>query len=86
MLEAGHVIVRQIEWHVGISVVDSTKFTSFKVGLQVVLYNWGLNVSCVLSTSSLTIDAVTKGEDIVVDLVLECVWAHIDHTVLSSNT
>merc|ERR1719231_396028 len=78
VLEATHVGVAKVEWQVGISVVYSAQLSSFKVGLNVVLNNWVLNVGSVLSPSRLSINAITKCEDVIKSLVLKGVWANID--------
>ena len=86
MLEACHVRVTNQEWHVGVTVVYCTELSSIEVCLQVVLHDWSLNVSSVLGTGGLTIDAISECEDVIESLVLQSVWADIDHTILSCNT
>ena len=86
MLEACHVGVADQEWHVGVTVVYCTELSSVEVCLQVVLHDWSLYVSSVLGTGGLTIDAISECEDVIESLVLESVWAHINHTILSCNT
>ena len=86
MLEACHIGVTEQEWHVGVTVVDGAELSAIKECLQVVLHDWCLHMSSMLSTGSLTIDAISEGEDVVESLVLESVGTHIDHTIFSSNT
>jgi hypothetical protein len=86
MLEASHVGVAEHEWQVRVAIVDSTKLLTLKECLNVVFDNWSLNVSGVLSSCSLTVNAVTESENVVESLMLKSVWAYIDHTVLSRNT
>lgn len=86
VLEAAHVGMAEIEWHVGVAVVNSTQLLALQEGLHVVLHNWCLCVGSVLSPCDLAVNAVTKSEDIIVSLMLQSVWAHINHAVFTGNS
>lgn len=86
MLEAGHVRVAEIEWQVSISIIDSAELFTLKVRSKIVLNNRSLMLGSDLGPGSLTVNAVTEGENVIVSLVLESVWANIDHSVGSGDT
>ena len=85
VLEACHVRVTDQEWHVGVAIIDSAKLLTFKISLNVVFHDWGLNVGGMLRSSGLAINAITESKDVGESLVLEGVWAHINHTIVASD-
>ena len=87
VLEAGGVGVREVEWHIGESIIDGIALFTFKELLQVVLDNWALSVSGVLGSSGLSLDAISEGEDVLKSRVLKGVWVHINKSgVVSDST
>ena len=87
VLEAGGVRVREVEWHIGESIIHSVALFALEELLQVVLDNWALGVGSMLSSSDLSLDAVTEGEDVLESGVLESVWVHIHKSrVISDST
>ena len=85
VLEAAHVRVSEVEWHIGVSVVDCTELFSFEEGLYIVLHDRCLNVGSVLSPRRLSIDAITESKNVGISLMLESVRANINHSILSGN-
>mgnify|MGYP006866641861 CR=1 FL=1 len=86
VLEVGSMGVRKVEWHVGVSIVDSIQLLSVHEPLQVVFDNWALSVGCVLSSCSLSLDSITESEDVLESLMLEGVWVHINQASVVSDT
>ena len=86
MLEAGGVRVREVEWHVGVSIINGVAFSSFQKLLNVVFHDWALGMSSVLSSGGLSLDAVAESEDVFESGVLKSVWVYIDHTSGVSDT
>lgn len=79
--------MRQVEWHVRVSIVDSVELLSFHELLQVLLHNWDLSVGGVLGSSSLSLDAISESEDVLESLMLKSVWVHVNETrVISDST
>lgn len=85
VLEAAHVGVAEVEWHVGVAIVDSTQLLALKEGLHVVLDDGRLDVGGMLSPCGLAVNAVAESEDVIVSLVLQGVGAHIDQAVFAGN-
>ena len=77
VLEASSVGVRQVEWHVRESIIDSVALRARQELLDIVLDNWALSVGCVLGSSCLSLDAVSEGEDVLESGVLQSVWVHV---------
>jgi hypothetical protein len=50
------------------------------------LYNWLLSNCSALSSGGLSSNAISKSEDILISLVLECVWVHIDKASAISDS
>ena len=87
VLEAGGVGVREVEWHIGESIIDGVAFLTLHELLQVVLDNWALGVGSMLSSSDLSLDAITEGEDVLESGMLKSVWVHINKSgVVSDST
>lgn len=86
VLEAGHVRVTNEEWHISVAIIYSTKLPTLEVCLHIIFHNWCLGVGGMLSSSGLTINAITKSENVGESLVLESIWANVDHTVSTRDT
>jgi hypothetical protein len=87
VLEASGVRVREVEWHVRISIVHSVALFSFHELLHVVLNDWALSVGGVLGSSGLSLDAISESEDVLESRVLKSVWVHVNHAgVVSDST
>ena len=86
VLEASHVRVTNEEWHIGVAIIYSTKLSTLKVCLHIMFHNWCLSVGGMLSSSGLTINAITKSENVSESLVLQSIWANVDHTVFTRDT
>ena len=87
VLEASGVRVRQVEWHVRVSIIDSIALFSFHELLHVVLHNWALSMGGVLGSSSLSLDAISESEDVLESRVLKSVWVHVNESgVISDST
>ena len=84
--EAGGVGVREVEWHVGVSVVDAVQLLALHEGLYVVLHDWALGEGGMLCSSGVHIDGISKGENVGKSLVLKGVWVDINESIGSSNT
>lgn len=80
VLEAGGMRVRKVEWHVCESIVDRIALFSLEELLQIVLHDWALSVGGMLGSCDLSLDAISKGENVLKSLVLESVWVHIDES------
>ena len=86
VLEVRSMGVRKVEWHVGVSIVDSIQLLSVHEPLQVVFDNWALSVGSVLSSCCLSLDSITESEDVLESLMLEGVWVHINQASVVSDT
>ena len=56
--------MREVEWHISESIIDGIALLTLEELLQVVLDNWALSVGSMLSSSDLSLDAVTEGKDV----------------------
>ena len=87
VLEAGGVRVREVEWHISESIIDGIALLTLEELLQVVLDNWALSVGSMLSSSDLSLDAVTEGKDVLESGMLKSVWVHVNKSgVISDST
>ena len=87
VLEAGGVRVREVEWHISESIIDGIALLTLEELLQVVLDNWALSVGGMLSSSDLSLDAVTEGKDVLESGMLKSVWVHVNKSgVISDST
>ena len=87
VLEAGGMRVREVEWHISESIIDGIALLTLEELLQVVLDNWALSVGSMLSSSDLSLDAVTEGKDVLESGMLKSVWVHINKSgVISDST
>lgn len=87
MLEAGSMRVREVEWHVGVSIIDSIAFFTLEELLDVMLDNWALSVGGMLGSCDLSLDGISEGEDVLESGVLKSVWVHVNQsTVVSDST
>ena len=50
------------------------------------LDNWALSMGSVLSSCDLSLDAVTKGEDVLESRMLKSVWVHVNETGIVSDS
>ena len=79
VLEAVGIGVREIEWHVGITIVDSIKLFAFHELMNVVLDHRTLSHSSNLSSCCFSLDAVTESKDVLKSTMLKSIWVHINH-------
>lgn len=86
VLEAVSIRVAEIEWHVRVSIVDTVQLLTIHELLNVVLDNWVLGMSSMLSSSGISLNAVTKSKDILESSVLESVWVDIDEASVVGNS
>jgi hypothetical protein len=86
VLEAGGVRVREVEWHISESIIDGIALLTLKELLQVVLDNWALSVGGMLSSSDLSLDAVTEGKDVLESGMLKSVWVHVNKSGMISDS
>ena len=66
VLEVGSVGVGHVEWHVGISIIDTVQFLTVEELAEVVLNDWALSKSGVHGSSGLSLDGITPSEDVFV--------------------
>ena len=85
VLEAGGVGVGEVEWHVGVSIVDSVKLSSFHKLVQVVLDDWVLSVGGVLGSSGVSSDSISESEDVLESRVLQGIWVHVNKSFTVHN-
>ena len=64
VLEGSGVRVRQVEWHVRVSIVDTVQFFALHESEEVVLDNWALSIGGMLGSSGLSLDGITEGKDV----------------------
>jgi hypothetical protein len=83
--ESSAVRVTEVHGHVRVSIVDSIAVSSLEVVQDVVLHNGGLSHSGSVGTGSLSTDAISEGEDVLVVLVLESVFVDINTTVVVAH-
>jgi len=86
VLEAGGVRVREVEWHISESIIDGIALLTLEELLQVVLDNWALSVGSMLSSSDLSLDAVTEGKDVLESGMLKSVWVHVNKSGMISDS
>lgn len=86
VLEASGVRVREVEWHISESIIDGIALLTLEELLQVVLDNWALSVGGMLSSSDLSLDAVTEGKDVLESGMLKSVWVHVNKSGMISDS
>jgi hypothetical protein len=85
VLEVRGIRVTKIEWHIGVTIIDSIKVTALHELLNIVLDDRGLVDSSSLGSSSVDTDAITESEDVLEALVLKSVGVHINYTLAVSD-
>lgn len=86
MREAGGVGVRKVEWHVGVTIIDTIELLTVQEVFEVVLDDWALSLSSVLGSGSLSLNAITEGENVLISFVLKSVSVNINHAGGISDT
>jgi hypothetical protein len=86
VLEAGCVSVSEEEGHERVAVIDSVDLLTLEELENVVLYDGVLGSGSTLSTGGLETDGVSKGEDVVIGVVLKSVLVDIDQTFAVTET
>jgi len=79
--ESSAVRVTEVHGHVRESIVDGVAVSSTEVAQNVVFHNGRLSHSSSVGTGSLSTDAISEGEDVLVVLVLHGVFVNINTTV-----
>lgn len=79
--ESSALRVTEVHGHVGVSIVDGVAVSSLEVVQDVVLHNGGLSHSSSVGTGSLSSNAISEGEDVLVVLVLHSVFVDVNSTV-----
>lgn len=69
----------EIEWHVSETIINGIELMTVHECLEVVLHDWALGSGSMLGSCNITLDAVTKCENVLKSFVLESVWVDIDH-------
>ena len=85
VLEVRGIRVTKIEWHIGVTIIDSVKVTALHELLNIMLDDGGLMDSSSLGSSSVDTDAITESEDVLEALVLKSVGVHINDTLAVSD-
>ncbi len=85
MLEVRGIRVTKIEWHIGVTIIDSIEVTALHELLNIVLDDGGLVDSSSLGSSSVDTDAITESEDVLEALVLKSVGVNINDTLAVSD-
>lgn len=70
VLEVGSILVAKVEWHVGVTIINSVQVSAFQELLDVVFNDWGLIDGSSLSTGDFTSDTISESEDVLKTLVL----------------
>ena len=78
MLEVSGVGVREIEWHVSVSIINGIALLSFQKLFHVMFYDWALSMCSILGSSGFSLDAISESEDVFESGVLKSVWVNID--------
>lgn len=84
--ERGGIGVTKEEGKEGVTIIDLVEFLSFHKLLQVVLDNGFLVEGSGLGSGGVDVNAITKGEDVVILVVLESVGVYAHHTVFVTET
>ena len=85
MLEVRGIRVTKIEWHIGVTIIDSIQVTALHELLNIVLDDRGLVDSSSLGSSSIDSDAITESKDVLEALVLKSVGVNINDTLTVSD-
>jgi len=78
MLEVSGVGVREIEWHVSVSIINGIALLSFQKLFHVMFHDWALSMGSILGSSGFSLDAISESEDVFESGVLKSVWVNID--------
>lgn len=79
MGEGGHLTSSKVQNLLRESIPNSIWLLSVNESKHVILDNWALRLDSALSSGQISSNAVTKGEDVLILLVLQSVLVHIDH-------
>ena len=77
MTEVGSVGHAKDKRHIGISIINTVQLFSTQILFHVMLNNWALVKSSMLSSSGIDIGAISESKDILKSLVLKSVSVHI---------
>ena len=78
MLEVSGVGMREIEWHVSVSIINGIALLSFQELFHVMFHDWALSMGGILGSSRFSLDAISESEDVFESGVLKSVWVNID--------
>jgi hypothetical protein len=70
--------VREIEWHVSVSIINGIALLSFQELFHVMFHNWALSMGGILGSSGFSLDAISESENVFESGVLKSVWVNID--------
>lgn len=76
--ETGRIRMSEEERQVRVTVINSIKFSSIQVLLDVVFHYWTLASSGILGSCRVYCSAVSEGKDVFEPLVLECIGVNVD--------
>jgi hypothetical protein len=86
VLEITGIRVAEIEGKERVSIIYAVQFLAIHELLNILLDNRSLVDSSCLSSGGIDTNAITKGEDVLITLVLKSIWVDIYDTFLIGNT
>ena len=67
-MEASRIRVREIEWHVSVSIINGIALLSFQELFHVMFHDWALSMGSILGSSRFSLDAISCGVRVFNDL------------------
>lgn len=81
VLERSHILSSEPKRNERIAIIDCIELFSMKVPLNIVLNYSALSHSCIVRGSSWNVSARSKGKDVFVFSMLECVWIDVNESL-----